>query len=75
MDNKEKTAGEWFALRKWTKFLGALPYGTTDWVITNYKDFLSLRSVASMTKSDREYSIKVSKNDGTRIFIEVRNKK
>lgn len=75
-EEKIMTTAELLAARKWTRFLKQLPDGRTDWRITDYRDFVSLRTVAallSMEKSDydRKFSFEQSKEDKTIYVIEV----
>lgn len=72
---KTMTSAELLAERKWTEFLKKIPVGKSDWRITDYRDFVSLRSVASMMgkkgSCDRTFSINQSKDDETIYIIEV----
>ena len=74
-EEKIMTSAELLAERKWTDFLKKIPVGSSDWRITDYRDFVSLRSVASMmgkkAECDRTFSIKQSKEDETIYIIEV----
>lgn len=77
-EEKIFTTAELLAERKWTEFLRQIPEGKSDWRITDYRDFVSLRSVASMLgkkdDSDRTFSINQSKKDKTIYIIEVKLK-
>ena len=72
------TPSELLAARKWTDFLHSLSVGTTTWRITDYRDFISLRTTASMLtkkeKPGRIYSIKQDGGDNTIFRITVENK-
>lgn len=69
------TSAELLADRKWTEFLKRIPVGKSDWRISDYRDFVSLRTIASMMGSksecDRTFSIKQSDKDKTIYIIEV----
>ena len=67
------TSAELLAERKWTDFLKRIPVGKSDWRISNYRDFISLRTVASiLTKNtERTYSLLQDKADKTVYNIEV----
>ena len=75
-ERKILTPSELLAARKWTDFLHSLSTGTTAWRITDYRDFISLRTTASILtgkeKPERTYSIIQDKDDKTvfRITIE-----
>ena len=77
-EEKIKTSAELLAERKWTEFLKKIPVGKSDWSITDYRDFVSLRSVASMMgkkdSCDRTFSIKQSDDAETIYIIEVKLK-
>lgn len=67
------TSEELIAQKKWMLFLETLPVGTTPWTIADYKDFVSLRTTASIL-SNREghkfkYSITKNAIDPTQFFI------
>ena len=72
------TSAELLAERKWTEFLKSLSFGLSDWTITDYRDFISLRTVASImgNKEDCEktFSIKQSKREKTVYIIDVKLK-
>lgn len=74
-EEKILTSAELLAERKWTEFLKRIPVGKSDWRISDYRDFVSLRSVASMMGSkaeyDRTFSIRQSDADKTIYIIEV----
>lgn len=74
-EEKIFTSAELLAERKWTEFLKRIPVGKSDWRISDYRDFVSLRSVASMMGSkaecDRTFSIRQSDADKTIYIIEV----
>jgi len=76
--NKIRTSAELLADREWTEFLKRIPFGTTDWRIENYRDFVSLRSIASMLSKrddcDRKFSLKQSPEDKTIYNIIVKPK-
>jgi hypothetical protein len=59
------TLAELLSGRHWSGFLRRLPVGTTDWRVENYRDFISLRTTASILskKSSRKYSIRQDKKD------------
>lgn len=77
-EEKIMTSAELLAERKWTEFLKKIPVGLSDWRISDYRDFVSLRSVASMMgkkkSCDRTFSINQSKEDDTIYIIEVKLK-
>ena len=74
-EEKIMTSAELLAERKWTEFLKKIPVGSSDWRIADYRDFVSLRSVASMMgkkdSCDRTFSINQSKDDATIYIITV----
>ncbi len=74
-EEKIMTTAELLAARKWTRFLKQLPDGRTDWRITDYRDFVSLRTVAALlgakAEYDRTFSFKQNKEDDTVYIIEV----
>ena len=72
-NNKVKTPSELLASRSWTEFLNSLPETTTKWRIESYRDFVSLRTTASiLTKNtERVYSLKQNKEDNTVYEITV----
>ena len=74
-EEKIMTSAELLAERKWTEFLKQIPEGKSDWRITDYRDFVSLRTVASILSNkadcDRVFSIKQRKDDKTIYIIEV----
>ena len=79
-EEKIKTSAELLAERKWTEFLKKIPVGTSDWRIADYRDFVSLRSVASMLggkkgNCDRTFSITQRRDDKTiyDITVELKN--
>jgi hypothetical protein len=78
-EEKIKTTAELLAERKWTKFLKKIPVGTTDWRIADYRDFVSLRSVACMLGKkedyDRTFTITQRRDDKTiyDITVELKN--
>lgn len=78
--NEEKimTSAELLAARKWTRFLKQIPIGRSDWRITDYRDFVSLRTIAAMlggkNDCDRTFSITQRKDDSTVYIIEVKEK-
>lgn len=78
-EEKIKTSAELLAERKWTEFLKKIPVGTSDWRIADYRDFVSLRSVASMLGKkedcDRTFSITQRRDDKTiyDITVELKN--
>lgn len=78
-EEKIKTSAELLAERKWTEFLKKIPVGTSDWRIADYRDFVSLRSVASMLGKkgdcDRAFSITQRRDDKTiyDITVELKN--
>lgn len=78
-EEKIMTTAELLAARKWTRFLKQLPDGRTDWRITDYRDFVSLRTVAAMLgkkdEFDRTFSINQSREDKTIYIIEAKPKK
>lgn len=75
----ENNSAELLSAGKWTQFLESLAVGLTDWTLDNYKDLLSLRVTASILNKRvsclRAYSIKVSKENDLKIYIEVSKKK
>ena len=73
MEKKILTSAELLKDRHWTKFLKRLPLGTTDWRIDEYRDFISLRTTASIlsNKTERRYSIKQDKDDPSVYNISV----
>lgn len=77
-EEKIMTSAELLAERKWTEFLKKIPVGFSDWRISDYRDFVSLRSIASMMgkkeSCDRTFSIYQSKEDDTIYIIEVKLK-
>lgn len=74
-EKKIFTPSELLAARKWTDFLHSLSVGTTAWRITEYRDFISLRTTASILtgkeKPERTYSIIQDKGDNTVFRITV----
>ena len=72
-------AQEHLDARKWTRFLMSLPFGTEEWEIPEYRDFISIRTTASIissnTDSDRSFSINQSGKDNKRFLITVERKK
>lgn len=78
-EEKIKTSAELLSERKWTEFLKKIPVGTSDWRIADYRDFVSLRSVASMLGKkedcDRTFNINQSREDKTvyNIKVELKN--
>ena len=74
-EEKIMTSAELLAERRWTDFLKKIPVGTSDWRIADYRDFVSLRTVASILSNkddcDRTFSIKQDKEDKTIYNIEV----
>ena len=74
-EEKILTSAELLAERKWTDFLKKIPVGRSDWRIADYRDFVSLRSIASMMGKkdgcDRTFSINQSEEDKTIYIIEV----
>lgn len=77
-EEKIMTSAELLAARKWTRFLKQIPIGRSDWRITDYRDFVSLRTIAAMLGAkedcDRTFSINQSKDDSTIYIIEVKEK-
>lgn len=77
-EEKIMSSAELLAERKWTEFLKSIPIGLSDWNIADYRDFVSLRTVASMMGNkedyDRTFSIKQSKREKTVYIIEVKLK-
>lgn len=73
------TSNELLSAGRWTQFLESLPLGITDWMLDNYKDLLKIRVTASMLttgeRSKRAYSVKVSKDNDLKVYIEVSGKK
>lgn len=74
-EKKIFTPSELLAARKWTDFLHSLSVGTTAWRITEYRDFISLRTTASILtgreKPERTYSIIQDRDDNTVFRITV----
>lgn len=74
-DKKILTPGELLDARKWTDFLHSLSQGETVWRITEYRDFISLRTTASILtgreKPGRTYSIIQDRDDRTVYRITV----
>ena len=75
MESKVKTPYELLAERSWTEFLKSLPVATTSWRIEDYRDFVSLRTTASILSNkegaDRSFSLIQNKSDKTIYEIEV----
>lgn len=71
------TSKELFDAGRWTEFLSSLGVGMTDWVVVDYRDISKIRVTATiLSKEDgRGYSIKVAKENGLHIYIEVTKKK
>ncbi len=68
MDKKKLTPAELLAARKWMDFLRSLPLGESLWRIESYRDFVSLRSSASiLTKGgyENKFSINQDKEDSS----------
>lgn len=78
-EEKIKTSAELLAERRWTDFLKRIPDGKSDWRIADYRDFVSLRTVAAMLgkkdEYDRTFSINQSREDKTIYIIEAKPKK
>ena len=74
--DKKYTSAELLAERKWTEFLKSLGLGVNGWRITDYRDFISLRTVASIlsNKTERAYSLRQDEQDKTIYNIEVKLK-
>ena len=74
-EEKIMTSVELLAERKWTEFLRKIPVGDSHWRIANYRDFVSLRSVASMMGKkkdcDRFFHIKQSRGDNAIYTVTV----
>lgn len=74
-EKKILTPSELLSARKWTDFLHSLSFGTTAWRITEYRDFISLRTTASILtgreKPDRTYSIIQDRGDNTVFHITI----
>lgn len=74
-EKKILTPSELLQARKWTDFLQSLSFGTTAWRITEYRDFISLRTTASILtgreKPERTYSIIQDRGDNTVFHITV----
>lgn len=70
---KIQTPEELIAAKKWMPFLESIPVGTTPWTIEDYRDFVSLRTTASiLTNRDGHkhiYSITKNAIDPTQFFI------
>lgn len=69
-------SSEYFANRKWTKFLNSLPVGISTWTLESFKDLPKLRVVAcGLNKKfqNKTISINTISNDDRAIIIEVRN--
>lgn len=78
--NMEKlnTSAEYFANRKWTKFLNSLPIGISTWVLESFKDLPKLRVVAcGLNKKfyNKTISISTISNDDRAIIIEVKKQR
>ena len=76
MDTKKiLTPAEHLAERSWTKFLESLPFGDNQpWRIENYRDFISLRTTASILNGkgvDRFYYLRENADDNTIYNITV----
>ena len=73
MEKIIKTSYELLAERSWTEFLKSLPFATTLWRIENYRDFISLRTTASILSRDsgRRYSLRQDSKDSTLYHIDV----
>ena len=77
MDTKKiLTPAEHLAERSWTKFLESLPFGDNQpWRIENYRDFISLRSTASILTNrkgaTRFYYLRESNEDNTIYLVTV----
>lgn len=71
------TPSELLAARKWTDFLHSLSVGTTTWRIAEYRDFISLRTTASILtkaeKPERTYSIRQDREDNTVFRITIKD--
>ena len=78
MDKAILTPSELLAKRSWTRFLESLPIGELTWRISDYRDFISLRTTASILSNRegavRTYSIYESKEDRTIYNISVKKK-
>jgi len=60
MDKKKLTPAELLSARKWMDFLRSLTPGESVWRIENYRDFVSLRSSASiLTKGGYKYKFSI----------------
>lgn len=72
-EKKNQTPEELIAERNWMPFLETLPVGTTPWTIADYKDFVSLRTTASIltNREAHKYKYSITKNaiDSTQFFI------
>ena len=67
-EKKVQTPGELLAERKWMDFLRSLSVGDTVWRVENYRDFISLRTSASILTNKGyayKFSIKQSAEDPT----------
>lgn len=64
---------ELIAAKKWMGFLEAIPVGMTPWVIEDYRDFVSLRTTASILSNraghNYRYSITQNAMDKTEYFV------
>lgn len=67
-EKRVQTPGELLAERKWMDFLRSLSIGETRWRVENYRDFVSLRTSASILTNKGyayRFSIKQSAEDST----------
>lgn len=67
-EKRVQTPGELLAERKWMDFLRSLSVGETRWRVENYRDFVSLRTSASILTNKgyaHRFSIKQSAEDPT----------
>ena len=55
-EKRVQTPGELLAERKWMDFLRSLSVGETRWRVENYRDFISLRTSASILTNKNKYA-------------------
>ena len=55
-EKRVQTPGELLAERKWMDFLRSLSVGDSVWRVENYRDFISLRTSASILTNKNKYA-------------------
>ena len=70
---------DFIAAKKWMRFLESIPVGTSPWKIEDYRDFISLRTTASIltNRAAHGYTYSITQNtmDKTEYFVKKSIKK